>query len=139
MFHPIAIVGRSTILPQAQSPEQLWKALVEGQDFIRSVPSMRWGIRPDLSLRRSNESDPDRSWSDRGGYVVDPELDFDGVSLDTELLNGLDPLFHWAIHCSNQAMRQVKSVNPKKTGVVLGNLSFPSVAMAKLSQQIWFG
>ena len=61
MFHPIAIVGRSTILPQAQSPEQLWKALVEGQDFIRSVPSMRWGVRPDLSLRRSNESDPDRS------------------------------------------------------------------------------
>ena len=43
-FPPIAIVGRACLLPGASSPDELWRAVVEGRDLVSRVPSDRWGI-----------------------------------------------------------------------------------------------
>ena len=40
---PIAIVGMACRLPGGiDSPEQLWEALLRGDDFVTEVPADRW-------------------------------------------------------------------------------------------------
>ena len=61
MFEPLAIVGRSCILPGAHSPDGLWDAVLAGRDLIASVPEDRWGI----SRARALTDDPKASADSR--------------------------------------------------------------------------
>ena len=41
---PIAILGMGCRFPAADSPDALWRFLVDGGDAIREVPGDRWPI-----------------------------------------------------------------------------------------------
>src|SRR6478735_8327291 len=69
MFQPIAIVGRACVLPGALSPAALWEAVVNGRDLVTPVPADRWRLAPEHALCAPDAPRPDRTWSDRGGYV----------------------------------------------------------------------
>ena len=68
-FAPIAIVGRACVLPGALSPEALWAAVRDGRDLLTAVPDGRWRLAPKHALCSADAPQPDRTWSDRGGYV----------------------------------------------------------------------
>lgn len=68
-FPPIAIVGRACVLPGAHSPAEFTSAVLEARDLLGSAPAGRWRIDPDLIRGPVDAPDPDRAWSDRGGYV----------------------------------------------------------------------
>ncbi|HUP23081.1 MAG TPA: beta-ketoacyl synthase N-terminal-like domain-containing protein, partial [Thermoanaerobaculia bacterium] len=80
-FEPIAIVGRACTLPGALSPEELWEAVVHGRDLLTRTPPGRWASGGESSLRhflcRPEAPEPDRTWSDRGGYVLGFDEVFD--------------------------------------------------------------
>ena len=146
LFEPIAIVGRSCVLPGAPNPEALWEAVATGRDLVSAVPADRWGLQPEHALTSDPSRSDDRAWSDRGGYVSGfdaafrAELQGDPFSRDADDLLALDPLFHWVLHCGRTALRQAGHEGASdRVAAVLGNLSFPSSAMSRRDEPYFTG
>jgi len=139
-FSPIAIVGRACVLPGALSPTALWQAVAGGRDLLSRVPEGRWGVPSERTLRDAAIPDPDRSSSDRGGYVEGFETVWNprGFEIDAGQLDGLDPLFHWTLHCAREALDAVRGARGR-VGAVFGNLGFPSAGMAAFAHGVWSG
>ena len=137
-FRPVAIVGRSCVLPGALDPAQLASLVLEGRDEVRAVADGRWGLDPDLALTPRPDDASDRTWSDRGGYVRGFErvFDPDGFRLPAADVRALDPLFQWVLHGVREALRDgSQDVTARRAGLVLGNLSFPSESLARLARR----
>jgi 3-oxoacyl-(acyl-carrier-protein) synthase/3-hydroxymyristoyl/3-hydroxydecanoyl-(acyl carrier protein) dehydratase len=86
------------------------------------------------------EAAADRSWSDVGGYVhgFERAFDPDGFLLDPDDIRRLDPLFQWVLYGLRAALREAGCDSPNAhAGLVLGNLSFPSLGMAHYVEQVW--
>lgn len=139
MFAPIAIVGRACVLPGALNPAALWDAVVNGRDVVSGVPADRWRIAPARALCAPESPQPDRTWSDRGGYVEGFEAIWNphGFAVAAAELEGLDPLVHWTLHCAREALRETRA--PGRAGAVFGNLGFPTAQMAAFCEQVWSG
>lgn len=136
-FEPIAIIGQSCTLPGALSPEVLWANVLAGRSSISKVPAERWGL-PHDSVMGSVTQSADRTWSDMGGYVSGFQFDPTGTAIPAEELLALDPLFQLTVHGVRQALQSAGLPGPAKTtGLVLGNLSFPSAVMARYAQSVW--
>ena len=73
------------------------------------------------------------------GYVRDFALAADGFAMSAAELRGLDPLFHWLLHASRQALNDAGLDKRDRTGAVIGNLSFPSAGMAHFAERTWLG
>ncbi len=146
MFSPIAIVGRACVLPGALSPEQLWEAVSEGRDLVRSAPDGRWRAPASDVLCTPKEPSDNRSWSDRGGYVRGFERIWDptGFAVPAHDLDDLDPLFLWALHCARAALADAGDdrsgdVNRSRVSATFGNLGFPSAGMTRYAEALWQG
>ncbi|MEE8475516.1 MAG: beta-ketoacyl synthase N-terminal-like domain-containing protein, partial [Myxococcota bacterium] len=141
-FEPIAIVGRACVLPGALCPEELWEAVAAGRDLLSSVPKDRWGIAPSRVVTTDPERSDDRSWSERGGYVEGFEAIFDpeGFEIPAKEIQTLDPLFQWVFHTAREALDPVSDgLDRSRTGAIFGNLSFPSSALSRYAEGVWFG
>jgi len=140
-FAPIAVVGRSCILPGALSTEALADAVVAGRDLVGSAPAGRWGVDPVRVTTPDPARAQDRTWSDRGGYVHGFDAIFDPTGfagLAPEEALGLDPLFRWTLHGVRAALREAGfEGSSDRAGLVLGNLSFPPPAMARFAEATW--
>ncbi|TDR42094.1 acyl transferase domain-containing protein [Tahibacter aquaticus] len=139
VFEPVAIVGRACVLPGALNPAALWDAVVNGRDLVTRVPADRWRLAPGHALCAPEAPQPDRTWSDRGGYVEgfasiwNPQ----GFAVAAAELEGLDPLVHWTLHCAREALRETRSAG--RVGAIFGNLGFPTAHMAAFCEQVWTG
>ncbi len=141
-FEPIAIVGRSCVLPGALSPEELWAAVVAGRDLTSNAPEGRWGLPRGLAVAEGGKRSPDRAWHDRGGYVrgFDEIFDAGGFALPAGEISRLDPLVQWLLHAGREALASAGSDGVlERTGVVIGNLSFPSVGASRFAESVWRG
>lgn len=137
-FAPIAIVGRACLLPGACTPQALWSNVRAGADGVSSAPTGRWGIERDRILCESDEPQPDRVWTDRGGYVRDVQFDPKGFAVPEESLRGLDPVFLWALHTARAALRDAGLHDaPARTGAIFGNLGFPTRGMSAFAESVW--
>jgi len=141
-FEPIAIVGRACVLPGALSPQELWDLVVAGKDVVGPTPSGRWGIAAEQVLAASSaeSSCPDRTWTDRGGYVSGFEQRFDpsGFAIAEEEVAALDPLFQWVLHTAREALLDSgHGTSGARVGAVFGNLSFPSASMSRYAESVW--
>ena len=138
-FEPIAIVGQSCTLPGALSPEALWEGVLSGRSGLAPVAAGRWGL-PHASVMGTPAQATDRTWSEIGGYVTGFRFDSTGYALPSDGLRALDPLFQLTLHGVREALRSAKAAGPSdSTGLVLGNLSFPSVAAARFAESVWLG
>jgi acyl transferase domain-containing protein/3-hydroxymyristoyl/3-hydroxydecanoyl-(acyl carrier protein) dehydratase len=136
---PIAIVGQSCTLPGALTPQALWANVLAGTSSIASVPAGRWGVPHDRIMGTVAQS-ADRTWSDKGGYISGFQFDATGTAVPAEHLRALDPLFQLTLQGVRDALRSADCEGPHPgTGLVLGNLSFPSAAMAQFAQSVWLG
>ncbi|HJU38659.1 MAG TPA: polyketide synthase, partial [Tahibacter sp.] len=138
-FEPVAIVGRACVLPGALSPAALWNAVVDGRDLVSRVPADRWRLSPEHALCAPDAPRPDRTWSDRGGYVdgFASVWNPDGFAVAAAELDGLDPLVHWTLHCAREALRETRAAG--RVGAIFGNLGFPTASMAAFCEQVWTG
>ncbi|MCB9779333.1 MAG: polyketide synthase dehydratase domain-containing protein [Alphaproteobacteria bacterium] len=148
-FPPIAIVGRSCLLPGADSPQALGDAVFAARDLVTSTPADRWGMRPaDVmcappgtpSVASGGEQQAhtgDRCWADRGGYVRGWETGWDptGFAVPAQALDGLDPLFLWTLHTARQALAQTSASG--RVQAIFGNLGFPAGLMARQAEATW--
>ena len=152
---PIAVVGRGCVLPGALDPDSFWDNILAGRASLSSVPEGRWRLPTGLA-----SADPadgrEGTWSDVGGYVqgfddayrktlAEPAfrqvLDPGRVrvaGLAGAELDALDPLFRWTAYAAATALRESGQLRLRhRTGLVAGNLSFPSTGMAAYAEHVW--
>ncbi len=137
-FEPIAIVGQACLLPGSDSPSALWAHVRAGHDLVTTVPARRWRLDFAHALGTPQRC-VDRTWSDRGGYVEGFTFDPAGFALPAEALAPLDPLFHWLLHVSREALQDARLTGGPSIGAVFGNLSFPSAGMSRFAERTWLG
>jgi 3-oxoacyl-(acyl-carrier-protein) synthase/3-hydroxymyristoyl/3-hydroxydecanoyl-(acyl carrier protein) dehydratase/1-acyl-sn-glycerol-3-phosphate acyltransferase len=142
-FSPIAVVGRACVLPGALNPAELWDAVVSGKDLLSAAPEGLWRVPKDAVLCEPDSDSTDRAWTDRGGYVRGFEQIWDpaGFGLPATELNGLDPLFRYALHVGREALKDAGcwEGETRQTLAVLGNLGFPSAELARFAEGVWWG
>ena len=139
-FEPIAIVGQACVLPGALSPEALWDLVAHGRSAIAPAPRGRWGLDPASIACSPDGPSTDRTWSDAGGYVQGFEDIFDPTGfrgLSADEIMGLDPLFKWTLHTVREALRDAGHAGDARTGLVMGNLSFPAASHSRLAELTW--
>ncbi len=131
---PIAIVATGCVLPDADSAQALFDNVVQKRSAIRPAPAGRMGIRAG-SLKSSKAAPQDGMLHDEGAYVTDEVALPQGLLGDSaETLAPLDPLFHWVVRCAHDALTGAgygPGTAPANTGLILGNLSFPTEQMSR--------
>ena len=112
-LEPIAIVGRGCVLPDAFDPDTFWA----------NVMARRCSLGPD------------------GGFVRDFDSHFGatGFAVDAGEIMRLDPLYRWVLHAARQALDEAggRADSRAGTGLVLGNLSYPSVGLVRIAEHVW--
>ncbi|BFO16191.1 hypothetical protein SHKM778_25790 [Streptomyces sp. KM77-8] len=128
-----AIVGISCLFPGARTPEEFRHNLRNGTDSRRDGGEEVFG--PALDER---DLDPrHRITSRRGGFVTGFEFDPTGYRLAPGRLARLDRIFHWSLYAAREALRDCgvdeRPETLARTGLVMGNYSFPTPASAEVS------
>ncbi len=134
-FDPVAIVGRSCVLPGAASPEELFDASLAGRCLLRATPPDQWrGVEP-ITLLASNKQGL-RVSSATGGYV---KTSFDLTQFAARIpdFDHLDPIVAWLAQCAEQALGGPLAA--PGTGLIVGNLSYPSTMGTAFVESVWTG
>ncbi|WP_194915636.1 polyketide synthase [Catenulispora rubra] len=131
---PIAIVGIGCLLPGANTPEQFWDNLLAGADLRRPGDISTFGANP--ANPGGWGDDTHKITSVRGGFVTEPEMDHDGLRVDARAVDGLGAVVRWPLYAIRQALADagIAEDDPAlaRTGLVLGNYSFPTEQSGKL-------
>ncbi|AXG81637.1 beta-ketoacyl synthase N-terminal-like domain-containing protein [Streptomyces paludis] len=128
-----AITGLSCLFPGAETPAEFWQNLRSGVDSRREGGEEVFGRTPG-----PRDMDPQHEiYCRRGGFVTGFDFDPEGYLLDPDRLSGLDRIFHWSLHVAREALRDSGHAGRPdilaRTGLVLGNYSFPTPASARVS------
>ncbi|HXC03574.1 MAG TPA: polyketide synthase, partial [Bacteroidia bacterium] len=140
-FDPIAIIGQGCLFPGCASPAELWQMVVENKVHITSAPVSDWRVNMPGVLASAGETTPlNKAWHDLGGYIRNFEAIFDPAvfELDPALIATLDPVFQWSFYAAAAALRDAGySTSPvrERTGLILGNLSYPSRSFSKYFEE----
>lgn len=142
VFEPVAIVGQSYILPDALTPNALWQLVLERRCVLSESEQGVWGKNNNDFIEPFDGDERaipyDKAWNSMGGYVKGFESVFKPESYDVDqtLIAELDPLFQWVLHTGKTALEECQHQH-KKTGVILGNLSYPTRAFHQVAQRVW--
>ena len=118
----IAIVGLATRLPgDMNTPEETWRALMEGRDAITELPEGRWSEfleEPRLAERISKART-------RGGYLTDIKgFDSEFFAVAKTEADNIDPQQRMALELTWEALEQARipasSLRGKPVGVFVG-------------------
>ncbi|MGW5117282.1 beta-ketoacyl synthase N-terminal-like domain-containing protein [Streptomyces noursei] len=136
-FEPIAIVGRGCVLPDALSPQEFWRNILARRVSLSQASPDRWGLSPGTGPT----GHPERPTPGIGGFVNGFEEVFDSSGYDlghAEVLR-LDPLFQWVLHAGRQVLAESghSTAVPPRSGLVLGNLSYPTTAAVRHAEHVW--
>jgi len=145
---PIAIVGISSIFPQARSTQEYWDNILRKIDCVTDVPASRWSIE---DYYDPNPSTPDKSYCKRGGFI--PDIDFDPVEfgLPPNILEVTDVSQLLALLVAKEALEDAgysalgaetgREFDREHTGVILGVVGISSKLftplMARLQYPVW--
>lgn len=142
-FEPIAVVGRACVLPGALSPEALFEAVREARVLIDAAPDRAWGLDAKrLIAEKAPGRETEHVVSDRGGYVTGFDAVFDPSRFADRIPKPerLDPLTQWLLHCAGVALEEAGvETPPPGTGLIVGNLSYPTVEHTRFVEDFWLG
>lgn len=142
-FEPIAIVGRACVLPGALSPEALFDAVRESRVLIDEAPEGSWGLDSGGLIHASSPGPAEEYVvSNRGGYVTGFDDIFDPAEFADRVNSPerLDPLTQWLLHCASVALKEAGvDTPPSGSGLIVGNLSYPTVGNTRFIQDYWLG
>ncbi len=132
----IAIVGIGNAFPSALNPEQFWQNIVATKDCSREPPSLRWSV--DLDTVYASSPKPDKVNSRKACFVDDFDLQLEGLSIEKEFVEALDPMFHLLLHAGNQAWKDciTQNLDKKRTGIIIGNIALPTDKSSKLAEEL---
>lgn len=140
-FEPIAIIGQGCILPGCSSPQELWKMVYNNQIHISAAQPEAWRVDLNNVLTKPEDtSSANKSWNSQAGYVTHFEDKFDSKSfeLDSNMIESLDPVFQWSFNAAQAALKDAGYADSKlrkRTGLIMGNLSYPSRSFSKYFEE----
>jgi len=141
MFEPIAITASASVLPGARSVEELWAAVADARDLTTDAAEGAWGAASVRVLGIGAYAEIDAAACRRGGYVAgfDAAFDPEGFGVDPARLMALDPAFRWLLDCGRRALDAagIGRDARRRTGLVVGNLSYPSRGLADFACDTW--
>lgn len=142
-FEPVAIVGRACVLPGALTPDALFEAVRAARVLIDAAPDGAWGLDA-RRLLAAKSPGPGEEYvvSDRGGYVAGFDSVFEPARFADRIdrPERLDPLAQWLLYCAEQALAEAGvSRPPAGSGLVIGNLSYPTVEHTRFVEDYWLG
>jgi PfaB family protein len=140
-MEPIAIIGLSCLFPGARTPDEFWRNLLAETDSTSLATVADMGVPPETFFNPV-KGQRDKFYALRGGYVRDFVFDSSGYQLPAGFLDALDSLFHWPLYVAREALRDsgyLDSPACAQTGVVLGNLSFPTKTSQHLFAPLYQG
>ena len=142
-FEPIAVVGRACVLPGALTPAALHEAVRDARVLVAPAPPGAWGLDAQRLIHpRAPGPGVEHVVSDRGGYVTGFADVFDPArwSDRVEAPERLDPLVQWLLHCAGGALEEAGIAEPPPgSGLIVGNLSYPTVEHTRFVQDHWLG
>ena len=120
---PIAIIGRSCLFPNVNSPAEFWEVISKNQDRFREVSKERLGINPQEI--KGMKGSFDKTYSTRCSYI-DHKIFLESFRDKLNFIDDLDPYYHWTLWILGQALDDAKlSERTKlKSGLILANLTF---------------
>ncbi|WP_306369656.1 type I polyketide synthase [Nocardiopsis sp. CC223A] len=126
--HPsVAIIGMGCRLPGGvNSPDQLWKALVEGRDCVSRIPQERWER---MAARLHPDQVPERPFP---AGVVDHAFDNAFFGITDDEAAEMDPQQGWLLETAYEALSDAAldpaSLAGTRTGVYVGAASIDQAA-----------
>ncbi|HEV2946093.1 MAG TPA: beta-ketoacyl synthase N-terminal-like domain-containing protein [Gemmataceae bacterium] len=132
---PIAIVGIGGIFPQSLTLDQFWTNIRDGVDTSQEVPPGRWLLDIEDAYD-PRIAQPDKVYSKRGCFVEGFQLDPEGLNIDRDLLQKLDPVFHLCLHAGRQAWQDAvtTSLDRRGVGIIIGNIVLPTEYASALAE-----
>ncbi|MGE2813699.1 sulfolipid-1 biosynthesis phthioceranic/hydroxyphthioceranic acid synthase [Mycobacterium heidelbergense] len=120
---PVAVIGMACRLPGGiDSPEQLWDALLRGEDLVTEVPPDRWDAD---DYYDPEPGVPGRSVSKWGGFLDDVAgFDFEFFGINEREATAMDPQHRLLLETSWEAMEHAgltrEAMTDSPTGVFVG-------------------
>jgi len=130
---PIAVVGMAGAFPGALTLERYWQNIVDRKDAVSEIPEDRW-----IPDQYHPERIPDKAVSRRACLIRDFRFDPKGFSVDADLMEALDPLYHLVLHTGREALSKVSmgGLDRDRIGVVLAALALPTDGASALTREI---
>ncbi|MGB3674884.1 MAG: polyketide synthase, partial [Candidatus Nanopelagicales bacterium] len=120
---PIAVIGMACRLPGGiDSPEQLWEALLRGDDLVTEIPADRWDAE---EYYDAQPGVPGRSVTKWGGFLDDVAgFDFEFFGINEREATAIDPQHRLLLETSWEAVEHAGltggSMEGSLTGVFVG-------------------
>lgn len=120
---PVAVIGMACRLPGGiDSPEQLWDALLRGDDLVTDVPRERWDAE---EYYHPEPGVPGRTASKWGAFLDDVAgFDAEFFGIDEQAATALDPQHRLLLETSWEAVEHAgltpASLTESPTGVFVG-------------------
>ncbi|HEX9019495.1 MAG TPA: beta-ketoacyl synthase N-terminal-like domain-containing protein, partial [Anaerolineaceae bacterium] len=140
---PIAVIGISSLFPQARSTQEYWDNILRKIDCISDIPASRWSIE---DYYDPDPSKPDKTYSKRGGFI--PDVDFDPMEfgLPPNILEVTDVSQLLSLVVARDALEDAgygeeRQFDRENTGCVLGFVGTASKLftplMTRLQYPVW--
>ncbi|MBW4641487.1 MAG: acyltransferase domain-containing protein [Goleter apudmare HA4340-LM2] len=141
--NPIAIIGMSSLFPQARNLREYWRNIVNKIDCITDVPATHWSIE---DYYDPNPRTPeDKTYCKRGGFI--PEVDFNPMEfgIPPSILEVTDVSQLLSLVVAKEAMEDAgygdsREYSRETVGVILGVAMAKQLGMplsARLEYPIW--
>jgi NAD(P)H-dependent flavin oxidoreductase YrpB (nitropropane dioxygenase family) len=117
----IAIIGIGTLLPGAQSPEELWSHILEKKNAITEIPAHRWDWR---LYYDSDRSARDKIYSKWGGFLDDIPFDPLDYGIPPKSLKSIEPMQLLILETVRKALADAgyedRDFDRENTSVIVG-------------------
>ncbi|VAW38157.1 Enoyl-[acyl-carrier-protein] reductase [FMN], inferred for PFA pathway [hydrothermal vent metagenome] len=136
----LAIVGLSCLFPDAETPAQYWQNLLAQKDSRSAATAVQMGVDPQI-FYAPNAKTQDKYYCLQGGYIRGFSFDANGYRLPAAAIEDMDDLFKWSLYVAREALQDSgywgKTAVLNRTGIILGNLSFPTQSSHHLFAPIY--
>lgn len=140
-FEPIAIIGQGCVLPGCFTPDDLWQMVYDNKVNIAPAGDKDWRVSmKDIVVPENGTDTGNKAWTNNGGYIngFDKHFDPKSFEIDSSTIEGLDPVFKWSFYAAQAALKDAgydaKTIK-EKTGLIMGNLSYPTRSMSKYFEE----
>jgi polyketide-type polyunsaturated fatty acid synthase PfaA len=139
---PIAIIGMSTLLPDAVDTGSFWRNILAGHDCMRDVPPSHWLIE---DYYDPNAAIPDKTYAKRGAFLPDVPFDPLAFGIPPNMLPSTDSAQLLALLVAKRVLDdasrgQFDKMNPERISVILGATGAQELMVemgARLQRPVW--
>lgn len=134
-LNKIAIVGIGGVFPGARNLDEFWQNILSAKDTATDVGADRWRLDPNDLYSPNLEAD--KVNSRRACLIQGFEFNPEGLSIDTDLLNRLDPMYQILLHAGRDAWVDAKThaIDKSRVGIIIGNIVLPTESSSQFSDE----